>query len=162
ETEGKFDPEIARRLRQQLAQELAYIRANKPGDRARILLEALGEPVQQGETINQAAEHWFAELGRSGIRSTTLDGHKLRVRPFVEHLGDLALTSVPRSMAADWLAKVAQGRSNRTTNAYSVTLKGLFASARQRGRFQGDNPFDGQKRKAVAESYSPFELVELH
>jgi len=33
--------------------------------------------------------------------------------------------------------------------------------AKQRGRFTGENPFSGQKRKAGGESYQPFEISEL-
>src|SRR5262245_48194250 len=74
----------------------------------------------QGETINQAAEAWFAEMQRpdAGVRAQTLDGHRLRVRAFVKHAGDVPLASVTRAMAADWLASVANGRANRTVNAY--------------------------------------------
>src|SRR5262245_61355184 len=53
----------------------------------------------QGETINQAAEAWFAEMQRpdAGVRAQTLDGHKLRVRAFVDHCGDIPLSSVTRA-----------------------------------------------------------------
>jgi integrase len=65
-------------------------------------------------------------------------------------------------MAADFLAKVAGGgRSNRTVNNYATTLAGLFKSARLRGRFQGDNPFEDQKRKAGGESYAAFTNAEI-
>jgi integrase len=97
----------------------------------------------------------------AAVKKTTLEGHRLRVRAFVEHCGDIPLTSVTRAMASDFLAKVAGGRSNRTTNNYATTMAGLFKSARYRGRFTGDNPFEGQKRKAGGESYEPFEVSEL-
>jgi hypothetical protein len=121
-------------------------------------------PPVEGETITQAAEAWFAEMQRdpsAAVKQTTLDGHRLRVRAFVEHCGDVPLASVTRAMASDFLAKVAGGRSNRTTNNYATTLAGLFKSARYRGRFTGDNPFEAQKRKAGGESYEPFEVSEL-
>src|SRR5262245_41029537 len=71
-----------------------------------------------GETITQAAEQWFAELQRpdAGVRPQTLDGHRLRVRSFVEHCGDIPLASVTRAMASDFLAAISKGRSNRTVN----------------------------------------------
>src|SRR5262249_919532 len=77
-----------------------------------------GEPAagaraeqDQGETVNQAAEHWFAEMQRpdAGVRSQTLDGHRLRVRAFVEHCGDVPLASVTRAMASDFLTATAKG-----------------------------------------------------
>jgi integrase len=40
-------------------------------------------------------------------------------------------------------------------------LAGVFKSARNRGRFSGESPFQDQKRKAGGESYSPFTVVEL-
>src|SRR5262245_32063987 len=91
-----------------------------------------------GEIITQAAEAWFAEMQRTDVRPQTLEGHRLRVRTFVDGMGDLALASVTRAMAADWLAKVAQGRSNRTVNNYAMTMQSLFKSARNRGRFEGE------------------------
>jgi hypothetical protein len=118
----------------------------------------------QSETISQAAEHWFSEMQRdptAAPRKTTIDGHRLRVKAFVEHAGDIALASVTRAMAADWLAKVAHGRANRTTNAYSVTMRAVFDSAKQRGRFAGENPFQGMRRKAGGESYVAFEPAEI-
>jgi hypothetical protein len=67
-----------------------------------------------------------------------------------------------RAMASDFLAKVAAGGlANRTTNNYATTIAGVFKSARYRGRFTGDSPFDGQKRKAGGESYDAFEVPEL-
>src|SRR5262249_46954500 len=51
---------------------------------------------QQGETISQAAEAFYGELEREGVRPQTLDGHKLRVRAFVERCGDIALANVTR------------------------------------------------------------------
>src|SRR5262249_17994646 len=91
----------------------------------------------QGETITQASEAWFAEMQRpgAGVRAQTLDGHKLRVRAFVDQCGDVPLSSVTRVMASDFLSAIAKGRSNRTTNNYATTLQCLFKSARNRGRF---------------------------
>jgi integrase len=126
----------------------------------------VASPVQSGgETITQAAESWFTELQRdpsAAVKVTTLDGHKLRVRAFVEAHGDIALASITRAMASDFLTKVgAGGRSNRTVNAYATTLASVFKSARHRGRFTGDSPFEHQKRRAGGESYEAFETAAL-
>lgn len=122
-------------------------------------------PPVDGETISQAASAWFDEMQRdptAAVKATTLDGHRLRVRALVDHCGDVPLASVTRAMAADFLVKIAtRGLSNRTVNNYATTLASIFKSARYRGRFIGDNPFEGQKRKAGGESYSPFETAEL-
>src|SRR5262249_19876427 len=124
-----------------------------------------GEPAagaraeqDQGETVNQAAEHWFAEMQRpdAGVPSQTLDGHRLRVRAFVEHCGDVPLASVTRAMASDFLTATAKGRANRTVNNYATTLQCLFKSARNRGRFQGENPFENQRRKAAGDKREAF------
>src|SRR5262245_8820302 len=51
----------------------------------------------KGETVSQAAEAWFSEMQRdpsAAVRPQTLDGHRLRVRAFVEHCGDIPLASV--------------------------------------------------------------------
>ena len=98
----------------------------------------------------------------AAVKQTTLDGHRLRVQAFVGHCGDIPLSSITRATASDFLAKIgAGGLSNRTVNNYSTTMAGLFKSARFRGRFTGDNPFEGQKRKAGGKSYEPFEVPEL-
>src|SRR5262245_22226829 len=89
------------------------------------------------------------------------DGHRLRVRAFVEHCGDIPLASVTRAMASDFLTKVASGTSNRTANNYCTTLARLFKSATNRGRFTGNNPFADQKRKAGGKSYEPFSNKDL-
>jgi integrase len=115
-----------------------------------------------GETINQASEAWLAELTRdktAAPRDTTLDGHRLRVRAFVDAVGDVPLTEVTRAKASDFLAGLKV--KNRTRNAYATTLKCVFECARRRGRFTGDNPFDGMKAKVAGSSYQPFTVAEL-
>src|SRR5262249_9022320 len=86
----------------------------------------------------------------------------LRVRAFVDKWGDLPLSSVTGAIASDWLASVANGRSNRTVNNYAMTLQCLFKSARNRGRFEGENPFEDQRRKAGGEKREAFTAAELH
>jgi integrase len=145
-------------LRERVA--LDYLRSIRP-----TAASAAPAPTPaSAETISQAAEHWFAEMKRPGaaVKATTLDGHRLRVRAFIDHAGDLPLTSVTRAMASDFLANVAAGRSNRTTNNYATTMAALFKSAAQRGRFEGSNPFEDQKRKAKGESYAKFTPDELN
>jgi integrase len=131
----------------------------------RMLNQGTAIPAAKGETINQAAEAWFADMQRdpsAAVKQATLDGHRLRVKAFVDHCGDIPLTDITRAMAADFLTKVAAGgRSNRTTNSYATTLKGVFQSVIRRGAFAGNNPFDGQKRKAGGDSYEAFEVSEL-
>jgi integrase len=119
-------------------------------------------PTSGGETISQAAEAWIKEMTRdksAAPRDTTLDGHRLRVRAFVDKCGDLPLTSITRAMANDFLSGL--DVSNRTRNAYATTLKCVFECARRRGRFTGDNPFDGMKAKVAGSSYEPFTVAEL-
>src|SRR5262249_55408779 len=43
-----------------------------------------------------------------------------------------------------------------------MTMQSLFKSARNRGRFQGDNPFEDQRRKASGEKREAFTAEELH
>src|SRR5262249_24055292 len=118
----------------------------------------------QGETVSRAAEHWFAEMQRpdAGVRAQTLDGHKLRVRAFVDHYGDVPLASVTRAMASDFLTAMTSGRANRTVNTYAMTMQCLFKSARNRGRFTGENPFSDQRRKASGEKREAFTAAEIH
>src|SRR5262249_58366859 len=99
-----------------------------------------------------------AEMQRpdAGVRAQTLDGHRLRVRAFVDRCGDVPLFSITRVMASDFLTAIASGRSNRTVNNYAMTMQCLFKSARNRGRFQGENPFEDQRRKAGGEKREAF------
>jgi integrase len=118
------------------------------------------------ETINQAAEAWFSEIQSDATvarKQTTIEGHRLRVRAFIEHCGgDIPLASVTRAIASDFLTKIAAtGLSNRTVNNYATTLMTIFRNARKRGRVTGDNPFEDQKREPGGESYVPFEISEL-
>jgi integrase len=116
------------------------------------------------ETISVAAEAWFADMQRdatAAVKPSTLDGHRQRVRRFIELCGDIPLVTVTRVMASDFLTKVGTGLSNRTVNNYATTLAGVYESSRHRGRFTGENPFDAPKRKAVGKSYVPFEIPEL-
>jgi integrase len=113
------------------------------------------------ETVSQAAEALYGALDRDGRRQTTVDGHRLRVRAFVEACGDVPLASITRAIASDWLDKIGGDRSNRTRNAYAMTMALVIETARKRGRYQGENPFDGQKAKAVGESYQAFTAEEL-
>jgi integrase len=135
------------------------------------LIEALAEkfglslapaPASRGETIGQATEAWIKELTsdpRSAPRPLTIEAHRKRVQVFVEARGDLPLTAVDRAMASDFLAGLKV--SNATRNDYASTLQLVFESAKRRGRFQGDSPFDGLKRKAAGSSYVPFTIDEL-
>jgi integrase len=116
----------------------------------------------RGETISQAAEAWFQEITRdkaTAPRPLTIEGHRKRVQAFVDKVGDKPLTDVTRAMASDFLATL--NVRTGTRNAYATTLRSVFESAKQRGRFTGDNPFNGMKKKAKGESYAPFTIAEL-
>jgi integrase len=113
------------------------------------------------ETVSQAAAAMYAQMERDENRQTTIDGHKLRLRAFVEACGDIPLSNITRASASDWLDKIGADRSNRTRNAYAMTMALVIETARKRGRYQGENPFNGQKVKAVGESYQPFTEAEL-
>jgi integrase len=115
-----------------------------------------------GETISQAAEAWIAELKRQDKppQPATIDGHRKRVKAFVDKHGDLPLTEITRAMAFDFLASL--NVRTGTRNAYATTLRCVFESAKEdRGRFTGDNPFNGMKKKAKGDSYVPFTVAEL-
>jgi integrase len=120
-------------------------------------------PVESiaSDTVSQAAAAMYDAMERDKLRRTTVDGHKLRVRAFVESCGDIPLASVTRATASDWLDKIGKGRSNRTRNAYAMTMALVIETARTRGRYKGENPFGGLKAKAAGESYQPFTTEEL-
>jgi hypothetical protein len=107
------------------------------------------------------AKDVVGDAGIEGRRGRRI-GHRRRARAFLEHAGDVPLASVTRAVASDFLVKIAAaGLSNRTVNNCAATLSSAFKSARRRGRFTGDNPFEDQKRRAGGESYASFETAEL-
>jgi integrase len=115
-----------------------------------------------GETINRAAEAWLAEMTRdkaAAPRQQTVDGHRLRVRAFVDKAGDVPLADVTRAIASDFLGGLKV--SNRTRNNYATTLKCVFDSARRRGRFTGENPFADQRSKVVKNHKVRYTIDEL-
>jgi integrase len=156
-----LDPDTARTLAETLLQGIALAPA-APADSRRALDDAPFKSLDNSETVSQAAEALYGALDRDERRQTTIDGHKLRVRAFVEACGDVPVASITRAVASDWLDKIGEGRSNRTRNSYAMSLALVVETARRRGRFQGENPFAGQKVKAVGESYQPFTEGELH
>jgi integrase len=113
------------------------------------------------ETVSQAAEALYGALDRDERRQTTIDGHRLRVKAFVEACGDIPLANITRAIASDWLDRIGEGRSNRTRNAYAMTMALVIETARKRGRYQGENPFDGMKAQASGESYQALTEAEL-
>jgi integrase len=124
------------------------------------------QPAPTGETISQAAEAWLAELTRdknAAPRDATIEGHRQRVRKFVDKVGDLPLTEVTRATANDFLA--ALDNAARTRNIYADTLKRVFKSAGRRGRFSNaeeNNPFHDQRVKVARGSDRvPFTVAEL-
>jgi integrase len=137
-------------------------------DTAKTKLEEMSHPAtpptsEATETVSQAAEAWFTETQRdpnTATKPTTLEGHRQRVRVFIERCGDLPLASVTRAIASDFLSQI--GKSNRTINNYGTTLACIFRSAKDRGRFSGENPFERHRRKVSKKTNRvPFEIGEL-
>jgi integrase len=121
-------------------------------------------PPASGETISRAAEAWIRamEADKSAApRKQTIDGHRIRVRAFVEHCRDLPLSAITRAQASDFLASLQAERSNRTTKNYATTLAMIIEHAKGRGRFTGENPFRGHKFKLGKTSYDKFTEAEL-
>jgi integrase len=122
-------------------------------------------PAAGDETVSQAAEAWIKEMTRdksTAPRPQTIEGHRQRVQAFIDGCGDLPLTDATPAVASDFLRELKVVK--RTRNAYATTLKCVFDDARKRGRFTGDNPFDGMKvkgLKAANSSYVPFTVGEL-
>jgi integrase len=120
-------------------------------------------PAAAGETISQARDALFAEMTRdptAAPRKATLDGHRQRVQALIAYCGgDVSLTDVTRAKASDFLASL--NLLNRTRNNYATTLAMVFKSAKQRGRFGGDNPFEDQHQKAVGKKREKFTVGEL-
>jgi hypothetical protein len=120
-------------------------------------------PASISETVSEAAAAMYQAMKRDGLRQQTIDGHRLRVAAFVEHVGDIPLASITRRVAADWLDRIGEGRSNRTRNAYGITMAQVIESARTRGRYEegAANPFKGQSAKVAKASYQDFTDAEL-
>jgi integrase len=118
------------------------------------------------ETISQAAEAWFTEKqhdSSTAVKQNTIEGHRQHVEAFIKHCRDLPLTDITRAIAYDFLDFLAKiGKTNRTINTYGTTLACVFRSAKDRGRFSGDNPFERQRRKVSKKTNRvPFEITKL-
>jgi integrase len=154
----RASPEFARVMNERIARRFEAFGASQDEQPPRP-----SAPAAVGETVSRAAEAWYAELTRdksTAPRDTTLGGHRLRVRAFVDKVGDVPLADVTRAMASDFLSSLKI--SNRTRNNYATTLKCVFDCARRRGRFTGDNPFGGMKAKvAKGSDRVPFTVDEL-
>jgi integrase len=121
------------------------------------------EPVPapaHGETISQAADVWFAQMERDAeSQPLTIAGHRNRVHAFIGKCGDMPLIDVTRAIASDFVDGL--NVSQRTRKQYRTSLKCLFESAKDRGRFTGDNPFEKKGKRIQGESYKPFTIAEL-
>jgi integrase len=117
-------------------------------------------PAATGETIGAAAEAWYAAMERDAeAQPLTIAGHRNRVNAFISKCGDMPLTDVTRAIASDFVDGL-KG-SQRTRKQYRTSLKCLFESAKDRGRFTGDNPFEKKGKRIQGESYKPFTIDEL-
>jgi len=123
--------------------------------------DGIERPTTAGETIGQALEAWIQEMERDKtVQPLTIDGHRRNVNRFIKYAGDIPVNAVDKAKASDFLSSlnVATG----TRRSYAISLKCLFNSAGDRGRFTGkENPFGGKKKKGKSDSYVPFEVPEL-
>jgi integrase len=118
------------------------------------------EPAPSGETISQAADAWFAKMERDAeSQPLTIAGHRNRARAFIDKHGNMPLIDVTRAIASDFVDGL--NVSQRTRKQYRTSLKCLFESAKDRGRFTGDNPFEKKGKRIQGESYKPFTVPEL-
>jgi integrase len=58
-------------------------------------------------------------------------------------------------------AKNGEGLSNRSITRYATALSAVWKWADKTGRFEGRNPFQGQRRKANIRGWQPFTIDEL-
>jgi integrase len=118
-------------------------------------------PATSEETITQALEKWITERQRDDEppRRDTVDGHRGRVKAFTDRFGDLPLTSITKAIASDFMASL--DGANRTRNNYVATMTYAFEHAKNHGRFDGQNPFNGLRRKAGDEERPKFSDEEL-
>jgi integrase len=153
----RASPEAAKVDNERIARRFEEYAASKPWQLVRDVPDAA-----VGETISQALEAWITRRTRDpkyAPRATTLDGDRDRVRAFVDKYGDVPLTDITVAMASDFLDGLDVAR--RTRNNYARTLKAIFECARTRGRFTGENPFDGQRLDVDDNHYVRFTIEEL-
>jgi integrase len=115
-----------------------------------------------GERFSEALAAHIAELERTKIAPATLSSYRMQGAAFVTFSNDAPLGNVTRATASDFLDQLAKDRSNQTVNQYATLCAAVFASARRRGRFSSDNPFEDQKRRATVKSHQPFTVAELN
>jgi integrase len=116
------------------------------------------EPTR-GETISQAAAHMFEAMEKEGVSKNTIKDSELHVAKFIKAVRDIPLASVTRDKASDFLDEIDNGG---TRNNYVNSLSRLFKSASKRGRFHGENPFEGLRApKSKGKKRDPFTVEQL-
>jgi hypothetical protein len=79
----------------------------------------------------------------------------------MNRLGDPVLSTFTRAQASDFLDELAEGRTARTLNGYTMLFAAVFDHAKRRGRFVGENPFADQRRQVAQGDRTPFTPNEL-
>jgi integrase len=126
-------------------------------------------PTVSTETLSEALDAWLANPRLGGgkpQRPLTTRGHRAHVERFIKTVGNVPLSSVERSVAANYIANLS-GRT-RTRNSHRMSLWMLFRNAGLRGRFSrnsSDNPFEGLHQSLTKEErkkhISPLRVPEL-
>jgi integrase len=158
----EFGTPTWRKLSRTLVEARGAARRGAPLPGADVLNGNVEATAAGGERFSEALEAHLAELARSPIAATTLSGYRMQGAAFVDFSKDAPLHNVTRAMASDFLDQLAKDRTNQTVNAYSALCAAVFATARRRGRFSGDSPFEDQKRRAAVKSHLPFSIPELN
>lgn len=148
--------------------------------------------ADSGEPFSTVAKAYIEELQRdptAKLTEQTQSQHEAAFRLFKDFTNDAPLTAITRAQASSFLDTIAtlnpnwgrypgtkkkplkelldqfssdEGLSNRTLNRYAASLGGVFKWAKKRGRFSGENPFEGQSRPEGTQSYVPFTVDELN
>jgi integrase len=126
-------------------------------------------PTVPTETLREALDAWLANPRLGGGKPQqplTMKGHRTHVECFIKAVGNVSLSSIERSVAADYIANL-KGRT-RTRNSHRMSLWMMYRNAGLRGRFSrnsSDNPFDGLHQSLTKEErkkhLSPFRVPEL-
>jgi integrase len=125
-------------------------------------LPALSLPRRETETFSEAFEAYLrTEL--DGTSADTVVEYQLKVKLFINKVGDLPLNKVTDHVAVDFLDKYLLRERKlkpKTRNGYAMLFSAIFKSAIRRKKAT-HNPFADQLIKAEAVHYEPFTDQEL-
>jgi integrase len=120
-------------------------------------------PAPGGETFSQALAAYLTWLkDERQSRDSTVNDFRTRGKKFIDHAGDLPIAAITYDVAKDFVDHVAKnkGSGNAANKARSLCFT-VIEHARERRKFDGQNPFKFRGRKHVVHPHDKFTAEDL-